>query len=117
MELEVTDYLIREYFSKLTGREQLAYKHLLHDEKLAAMDDAASREKMRLMLLRVGWLSNDEKVLTLLREGIPTFRKRIARKIYSENGGEVLLNKCPKCQRLARTSRAKQCRHCGHDWH
>ena len=117
MEQELVDYLIREYSALLTDREQLAYKHLLHDEKLAANDDVASREKMRLILLRAGWLSSAAEVLSLLCDGIPAFRERIARKIYAEHGGEALLPKCPNCRRLARTFRAKQCRYCGHDWH
>ena len=81
------------------------------------MDDAASREKYQALMLRAGWLSESEDVLTLLHDGIPAFRERIARKIYAEHGGEALLNNCPVCHRLARTSRARQCRHCGHDWH
>jgi hypothetical protein len=114
---EVVNYIIKYYSSLLTGRESIAYKHLLHDEKLVANDNVELRERMRAMMLRVGWLSSDEEVLTLLEDGIEAFRMRIAEKIYNEHGGEALLNKCPRCYRLARTPQAKQCRYCRYDWH
>lgn len=111
------DYLISHYSSLLTGKERVAYKHLLHDAKLAANDNAETRERMRAMLLRVGWLSDSEEVLILFEKGIPAFRQLIAARLYAEHGGETLFNRCPRCQRLARTPLAKQCRYCEHDWH
>jgi hypothetical protein len=117
MTQEETDYLIAHYSRWLTGKEQIAYKHLLHDEKLAANDNAETREQKRAMLLRVGWLSDSREVLTLFEKGIPAFRQLIAERLYAEHGGESLFNKCPYCQQLTRTPLAKQCRHCGSDWH
>lgn len=114
---EETNYLIRHYSHLLTGKEQIAYKHLLHDEKLAANDNVEVREQMRAMLLRVGWLSESAEVLLLLNDGIPAFRQLIAAKVYAEHGADSLFNSCPRCQQLARTPLAKQCRYCGHDWH
>lgn len=117
MEAETIDYLIAYYFHLLLPQKQLALKHVLHSEKVAAIDDAASRVKMRAMYLRCGWLSEDEEVLTLLQDGVAVFRGRLAHEMYAENGGDGLLNKCLICNRLARTPTAKQCRHCGADWH
>lgn len=117
MTQEETAYLIKYYGSLLTGKEQIAYKHLLHNEKLAANDNAEARERMRAVMLRVGWLSENVEVVTLFEKGVPAFRQLIADKLYAEHGGESLFNNCPRCQLLARTPLAKQCRYCGHDWH
>ncbi len=117
MTQEEADFLIAHYSRLLTGKEQVAYKHLLHDEKLSANDNPGTRERMRAMLLRVGWLSDSKEVLTLFEHGISAFRQLIAAKLYAEHGGESLFNRCPRCQQLTRTPLAKQCRHCGHDWH
>ena len=114
---EEVDYLVKHYSYLLTGKEQIAYKHLLHDDKLAANDNIETRERMRAILLRVGWLSDSQEVLTLLERGIPAFRQLIAAGLYAGHGGESLFNRCPHCQRLGRTPLAKQCRYCGHDWH
>lgn len=117
MRQEEIDYLIRHYSYLLTRKEQLAYKHLLHDEKLAANDNLETRERMRAMLLRLGWLPEDAEVITLFNKGVPAFRQLVAEKLYAEHGGDSLLNNCSRCQQLARTPLAKQCRYCGHDWH
>ena len=117
MDLQTIDYIIREYYQLLPKLETLALKHILHSEKLDAKADEKTRIQTRALMLRVGWLSDDEEVLLLMRDGVGAFRERIAKRIYAEHGGEALLNNCPTCHRLARTSRAKQCRFCGHDWH
>ncbi|RZK32535.1 MAG: hypothetical protein EOO63_01040 [Hymenobacter sp.] len=117
MTSEEVDYLIKHYSHLLTGKEQAAYKHLLHDEKLAANDNLETRERMRAMLLRVGWLSKSPEVLTLLEKGVPAFRRLIASKLYAEHGEKNLFVRCSHCQRLTRTPLAKQCRHCSNDWH
>ena len=117
MDAETVDYLICYYVRLLPEQEQLGLKHVLHSEKVAAIDNVATRAKMQAMLLRVGWLSEDDEVLALLQYGVTAFRWQVAHKVYAENGGETLLNKCPACNRLARTPTAKQCRHCGADWH
>ena len=117
MDSETVDYLVTHYFYLLPHQKRLALKHVLHSEKVGGIDDVASCERMRTMLLRCGWLSEDKEVLALLQDGVAAFRQRLAHTIFAENGGEGLLNNCPACSRLARTPTAKQCRHCGADWH
>ncbi|MCA8831595.1 hypothetical protein [Hymenobacter pini] len=117
MEADVTEYLIKYYSSLLTDTEHLALKHLQHNEKLLVNGDADSRERMREMYLRMNWLTNDARVLTLLQDGQEMFIQRAAQRIYAENGGEQLLNRCRACNRLARTPQARQCRYCNFDWH
>jgi hypothetical protein len=117
MEADVAEYLIKYYSFLLTDTERLALKHLQHNEKLLANEDTESRERMREMYLRMGWLTSDARVLTLLQDGQEMFIQRAAQRIYAENGGEQLLNTCPACNRLARTPQARQCRYCNFDWH
>ena len=117
MEPELVEYLIREHHKFLPRPESLALKHLLHSQKLDAAADGELRAKKKALLLRVGWLSDSDEVLSLLNDGDTAFRQRIAQWIYNEHGGEALLNNCSRCHRLARTLLARQCRYCGHDWH
>jgi hypothetical protein len=117
MEADVVNYLIKYHTSLLTDTERLVLKHLQHNDKLLANEDTVSRERMREMYLRMGWLTSDARVLVLLQDGPDTFVQRAAQRIYAENGGETLLNNCPVCNRLARTPQARQCRYCNFDWH
>jgi hypothetical protein len=114
VELELVEYLIREHHTLLPRLEALALKNLLHNQKLDAAADGELRAKRKALMLRAGWLSDSDEVLSLLNDGDIAFRRRLARWIYNEQGGEALLN---NCHRLARTAKAKQCRYCGHDWH
>ena len=117
MDAETVDYLITYYFHLLPNQWQKELQHVRHSEKVAAIDDATVRAKMQAVYLRCGWLSADDEVVALLQDGVPSFRWRLATKIYGENGGDSLLNNCPVCSRLTRTPTAKQCRHCGAKWH
>lgn len=116
MDTETVDYLITYYAHLLPTQKQLALKHVLYSEKVAAIDDAAARAKMQMALLHYGWLSDEEEVVALLQDGVTACRWRLAHRIYAEHGGDTLLTKCPVCSRLARTPTAKQCRHCGASW-
>src|SRR5690606_10209891 len=64
-----------------------------------------------------GWLTDDPKVLELLKDGYDKFELTTAQRIMDESGEQVFLNTCPACDRLTRTPQARQCRHCGHNWH
>lgn len=111
------EYLIREHHKLLPELETSALKHLLHNQKLDAAADGEIHAKKKALMLRTGWLSDNDEALLLLNNEVAAFRERLAQWIYTEHGGEALLNNCPRCHRLARTFRARQCRHCGHDWH
>jgi len=117
VEQELVEYLIREHNKRLPIPESSALKHALHSQKLDAIANGEIRAKAKAMMLRAGWLSDNDEALLLLNDGVAAFRERLAQWIYDEHGGEALLNNCPSCHRLARTAQAKQCRHCGHNWH
>ncbi len=117
MEPELVEYLIREHYKLLPRLEALALRHLLHNQKLDIVASGELRAKRKALMLRAGWLSDNDEVLSLLNDGDAVFRQRLAQWIYNEHGGEALLNNCPHCHRLARTAKAKQCRYCRHDWH
>jgi hypothetical protein len=118
MKGEVVDYLIREYSHKLVWPTMSTLRPFLDFEKLAAIPDKSVQQRMRADMIRAGWLASGAvEALALCEDGTPAVREQIAQKIYDEQGGEALLNKCPCCHRLARTAKAKQCRYCGHAWH
>ena len=64
-----------------------------------------------------GWLTSDQSVLDLLKDGYDNFELNVAKRILSQNSDKVYFNNCPKCNNLARTPYARQCRHCGYAWH
>ena len=64
-----------------------------------------------------GWLTSDQSVLDLLKEGYDKFELNIAKRIIAQSPDKVFFNTCKKCNKLARTPFARQCRNCGHSWH
>ncbi len=64
-----------------------------------------------------GWLTTDQTVLDLLKDGYENFELNVANRILTQHPDKVFFNYCPVCNKLARTPYARQCRHCGHDWH
>lgn len=63
-----------------------------------------------------GWLSAEQTVLDLLKEGYDNFELKVAERVLVQHPENVFLNNCPECGGLARTPLAKQCRHCFHRW-
>jgi hypothetical protein len=78
--------------------------------------DKQKKTRNRLML-KNGWLSDDQETLKLLQNGIDKFRESTALRIFKENPKVLEFNYCQKCEKLARTPFAKQCRFCQHNWH
>lgn len=66
---------------------------------------------------KVGWITENETALDLLKDGYDAFEIKVAERIWDNFQQEVFLNNCEKCGKLARTPYAKQCRHCGYSWH
>lgn len=64
-----------------------------------------------------GWLTSDQTVLDLLKDGYDKFELNVANRILSQSSYKIFFNNCSKCNKLARTPYARQCRHCGHTWH
>jgi len=115
MDQETADYIMSHFSNLQNDKEKLANRHTSSIVKLDypnANLDATTR-----IYKKIGWLTDDEDALALVKLGEEGFKLKVANRILSEHKNEVVMNYCPKCNRLARTPSAKQCRHCGHDWH
>ena len=120
LDKDTVSYIINYYSHLLTTKEKMVLKH---QQSLYKLDNSDGREtqeqnqRRTAMYINRGWLSTDEEVLDLLKEGYESFEIKIATKLLAEYPEKVFLNNCPNCGRLARTPTARQCRFCGYDWH
>ena len=113
MDQETARYII-SYFSKLlTDQERQAVRHT---HSIVKLEDTNPDAPLARAYRKKGWLTEDQSVLDLLKNGYDTFELVVANRISSEHSDKVFFNNCPKCGKLARTPQAKQCRHCGHSW-
>lgn len=110
MDKETVSYIINYFSVLLKDKEKLALKYLMNPSK--SEDNAVILKIMKTS----GWISDNEDVRDLLKDGYEPFELKIAKKIINQFPEKVFLNNCPKCNKLARTPDAKQCRHCGHQW-
>jgi len=93
----------------------MAIKHTTSSYKLQhSTSDNASLTKI---YREKGWITSDETVLNLLKDGYENFQLKVASRIVEQSSEKVFFNNCPKCNKLARTPYARQCRYCGHSWH
>lgn len=93
----------------------MAIKHTTSTYKL--QHSTSDNTNLTRIYREKGWLTSDQTVLDLLKEGYDKFELNVANRIVSQNSEKVFFNNCPKCNKLARTPYARQCRHCGHSWH
>ena len=115
MDKETARYIINYFSDLLTIEERMAIKHTSSTMKLNASD--VENTIMRNAYKKAGWLTSDQNILDLLKEGYDKFELNVANRILVENPSKVFFNNCPICNKLARTPSAQQCRFCGHDWH
>ena len=115
MDKETIEYMITYFSSLLTSEEMLAIKHTHSTYKLE--DSTTDNSNLTRIYKKYGWLTSDQNVLELLKNGYEQFEINIANRIMSQNPEKVFFNNCPKCNKLARTPHAKQCRYCEHNWH
>lgn len=113
MDQETADYIAEHYYDLLKIAERAAVRHMISEFKVAS---SGNREFTTRALKHMGWLSDDQTVISLLAEGSSKFNMRVAERIMRETPEKVFLNRCAQCGQLARTPKAKQCR-CGHQWH
>jgi rubrerythrin len=109
---ELARYLFDYLSDLLTDEEKTAYKNTLVQKKI---DDADSEPMKRM--LRKHWLSSDERVLELLKDGEEAFFRKLEERVLRDNPDKDFMNLCPKCGYLTITPKAKQCRKCYHSWH
>lgn len=117
MDADEIEYVISYFGHLMTEQEALALKHWSYNFGIenSEWENDDQRIRRRNMLLRSGWITEDEEILSLLDEGIEEFKLKSAKRIVAEE--DVFFNICEKCKMLARTPKAKQCRYCNHDWH
>jgi len=116
MDQNTAKYIVT-YFSKLlTKEERLAIRHTHSIVKLGIDTDPAIVPKALNIYKKASWISEDESILNLLKDGYDTFEVTVAKRILNQQKEEVFLNICPDCGKLARTPFAKQCRFCKHRW-
>lgn len=115
MDKEASSYVVKYYSSLLSANERLAIRHTMSTYKLG--DKGYSNPNVLKIYREKGWLTSDQKVLELLKDGYDKFEFKIAQRILDEYPNRVFLNKCPQCKKLARTPYARQCRYCMYNWH
>jgi len=112
---ETAKYIINYFSNLLTSEERMAIKHTNSTYKLE--HSTSDNSNLTKIYREKGWLTSDQSVLDLLKDGYEKFELNVASRILSQNSDKIFLNNCPKCNKLARTPYARQCRHCGHSWH
>jgi len=111
MDNKTVKYIIDYYSKHLTDDEKMAIKHT---NSLYNLQQSGSEKALEEMYYKRGWLTSDQTVLDLLKDGYESFALKAAGRVLQEH--KVFLNNCPKCNQLARTPYARQCR-CGYSWH
>jgi hypothetical protein len=112
---ETAKYILTYFSTLLTGAERMAIKHTASSCKL--QHSTSDNTSVTKIYKEKGWLTSDQTVLDLLKDGFDNFELKVAERIVSQNPDKVFFNNCPKCNKLARTPFARQCRHCGYSWH
>ena len=105
-------YIYEHRSDLLTDEEKAAYKNTLVLKKIENSKSPKLKE-----LLRREWISSDEKVLALLKDGEEKFFRKLEQRILRDNPEKEFVNLCPKCGYLTITPKAKQFRKCFHSWH
>ena len=115
MDEETARYIINYFSHLLSLAEKAAIKHTTSEIKMG--DRLFDNSKLTEIYKEKGWITADQTVLDLLKDGYDAFELNVANRILTQHKDQVHLNNCPKCNKLARTPLARQCRHCGYDWH
>ena len=115
MDKETVKYIINYFSNLLSVAEQLAIRHTSTSYKLE--NSTSNNSNLTRIFKEKGWLTSEQTVLDLLKDGYESFEINVANRILKQYPDKVYFNNCPKCNKLARTPYAKQCRFCGHNWH
>ena len=112
---ETAKYIIRYFSNLLKKKKKMAIKHTTSIYQLEP--STSGNLNLTKIFRENGWLTSEQSVLDLLKDGYENFELNIANRIIDQNPNRVFFNHCPKCNKLSRTPYARQCRHCGHSWH
>jgi hypothetical protein len=115
MNQETAKYIIRYFFELLTSNEKMAISHARNALRLH--HSTSDTTDLARIYAEKGWLTKDQSVLDLLKDGYRNFEMNVANRIMSESEDKVFFNNCLNCGKLVRTPYARQCQHCGHSWH
>lgn len=98
-------YLFNGHRELLTDDEAQAWRNIQVERLIELCEYPTVKE-----LFHLRWISNDQAVLDLLKEGAEEFYNSTLQRL---NGQTV---HCPNCESLCRTSRARLCPECSHSW-
>ena len=104
----LTKYVIDYYGGLMTRAEWLAYRAFVVEGKIEHGYDPELLSDLR---------TDDPEALSLMSQGVESFRLHVRDRILRDHRERVFLNYCPKCAGLTTTPRARQCRWCFHQWH
>ena len=95
MESSQVDYILHYYSQLMNENESAAWKHWSTNYKIIHSNSSEHEMEVRARLMtEKGWLSNDENVLNLLKDGIDKFRENTAERIFSEHPEILNFNYC-----------------------
>ena len=98
----------------MTKEESIAWRHWSTTYKMESSTEEQKAKRTKLSLQK-GWMTEDPRILNLLKNGIEEFERQVAERIDKMH--TIKFNNCPKCEKLTRTPKAKQCRYCNYNWH
>ncbi|MEO1855976.1 MAG: hypothetical protein ABGY95_01250 [Rubritalea sp.] len=99
-------HLFNGHQELLTPDEVQAWRNLQVARLIEHCEYPAVKE-----LFRVRWLTDDTKVLALLKNGSESFYRHTLKRLEGKT------RNCPQCSALCRTSRARLCPECSHSWY
>ncbi|SJZ85319.1 hypothetical protein SAMN04488128_1011859 [Chitinophaga eiseniae] len=114
MDQETTQYILTHYLH-LTDpplKQLFIYTQQLYKYR----HTRESNYSLTLHYRQLGWITEKEDVLSLLKDGFDKFEMEVAVRIFNQHKDQIRFNHCPECNALARTPEAQQCRRCGCSW-
>jgi hypothetical protein len=107
-EAALTHYVWEHHQDLMTDFERRVGRAILGREKAAV---ASSPSAARLLHERWG-KAGDPDIEAALGDGSEAYRRRVCRRVLTEHGATVHVNRCPACSRVVRTPPAQQCVWC-----
>lgn len=114
MEQETVQYILTYYLHLMDHPARLIFIYTQQLYKHKNMKE--NHHALTLRYRQLGWISENEDVFTLLKDGFDAFETEVAIRIFNQHKDKIHFNRCPECDRLARTPEAQQCRYCGCSW-